>query len=69
MAGEELAPKLGDLNGCHVREGLPNTSANVKKGIVALDVAVERPARQRSQRIKMKNSRLEGYVVDAGGDQ
>ena len=48
MAGEELAPKLGDSNGRHVRERLPDTSASENNGNETHDVAVERPARQRS---------------------
>ena len=49
MAGEELAPKLGDSNGRHARERMPDTSADEYNGNGAHDVAVERPARQRSQ--------------------
>ena len=65
-----MAPMLRDLNRHHVRGGLRDTSVNVKRSIeafgVVLDVAKEKLARQKSQQIRMKSSRLEGYVVDAG---
>ena len=65
VAGEEMAPTLSDLNDRHMLGRLQDSSANDKRSIRVFDVAKESPARQKSQQMRMKSSRLEGYVVDA----
>ena len=63
---EEMAPTLENLNSSHVHRRLQDTSALDNRisglGDVELDVAKDNPARQRSRRMKKKNTRLEGYL-------
>ena len=68
-----MAPTLNALNDHLMHRRLRDTSAKEKRNIgvcdVELDVTQGSPARQKNQRMKMKNTRLEGYLVNDRNNQ